>query len=42
MCLSPLDGIMHGVDPLERNASWQEEENFYVGRAEHGIGPPFH
>ena len=26
--------------PLEKTASWQEEENFYVGRGKHGIGPP--
>jgi hypothetical protein len=38
MCQSPRGGIMHGVDPVEKDVSWQEEENFYVGRTEHGAG----
>ena len=31
---------MDVASPLEKTASWQEEENFYVGRGKHGIGPP--
>jgi hypothetical protein len=29
---------MDVASPLEKTASWQEEENFYVDRREHGIG----
>jgi hypothetical protein len=35
---TPSGGIMDVADLLGKGASWQEEENFYVGRREHGIG----
>src|SRR5918994_5897765 len=38
---TPLGGIMHGADPLEKNAGLQGGGHSYVvGGREHGLGPP--
>jgi hypothetical protein len=34
MRLTSRGGIMDVADPLEKDPSWQEEENFYFGRGE--------
>jgi hypothetical protein len=38
MRLTPPGGIIKVADPTEKNAVVGKEENFYVGRGEHGIG----